>query len=246
MLAGMLFADAPGDAVADRSLLFTHIPRTGGSALNAVFEPWYGGRTVYSHDRDGLSGHEGTCVDAPGVPWMLSGHFSMGRLRDLAIGFDRPPVTLVVVRDPVERFASLHALTVGFPRSIRVLHEAIAGDPSWEAWEAAVRRVWPAVLRPDSQCAWLSGEPSFEAARRVILAEYDLAAVYGDPARVAAAVGRAVGITGPVDVPPVRMRAPRLPMPPDVRARLRAENREDAKLVAWIDQRFGGLLWRDR
>lgn len=93
----------------DQPLIFSHIPKTGGTSLRKIFNQWFGENCLH-HYRRGKNNlpihHDLKAPPKPGQPVIIFGHFN----RDRNFGVDQyyPEVTqcITILREPWERVIS--------------------------------------------------------------------------------------------------------------------------------------------
>lgn len=97
--------------------VFLHIPRTGGTTLNAVFERFFAGRPQYHTGRPGSS-HIEDCARFVALPPQrrdqyayVAGHLEMAVIKSIP----GRPFVFTFLRDPVARLASLYAFVKRTP-----------------------------------------------------------------------------------------------------------------------------------
>jgi hypothetical protein len=89
-----------------KTLLFMHVPKTGGAALSGVL----GNRFAASDCRELYYGPEPDLSDVDRYRY-VAGHVDTSFIER----FDRPPFVLTVLRDPIDRAISAYSFTRSFP-----------------------------------------------------------------------------------------------------------------------------------
>ena len=153
----------------DETLMFVHIPKCAGSSFRAVLKRWYGRDhiSIDSHDpadlMQRLAGRE-----AP--PRAISGHFSFG----IHEGTVAKPCYVSLVRDPVERMASLYKHARMTPE--HSMHAAAASLDLAEFYDLTLDEPRARRWTVGVQCYFLARRRTFDATRPIIEANYRLLA----------------------------------------------------------------------
>lgn len=226
---------------AQHVVVHTHVEKAAGStvwyALARMFGPEHcldlrapssaRPRTVAPEVRAGLR--------------LLSGHFHAGTREHL---FDRTPVRIATVRDPLARllsFLGFVARSPGHPEHARL--GALPPDDAVQAMLSEGHR-----MVANSQCQVLSRGPAFTPARDAAEEAYLVVLPHTSALELASLFAEALRLPRPH--PAIRRNA----APPSSRPRLgaraealvRAATAEDARLVAWVEDNAARLLARAR
>ena len=138
------------------TLLFVHIPKTGGLSLHYSFEKCWGERVIRYGDRSSLTRFRESSPEELGKYWFLSGHMSLPELRQKnLLG---PAIS--IVRNPIDRFISMYLY---LKRSDHPDH----ANSKFSSLDEFIEHLI-ALSQHNLHCQRLSGEPSFEKTREII------------------------------------------------------------------------------
>jgi hypothetical protein len=222
-------------------VLHTHVEKCAGSTLCYALSRMFGtAQCLDLRQPDAPRPEALTPAERAGVR-LLSGHFRAGSHEDV---FDRRPVRIALVRDPIDRllsFLGFLSRSPGHPEYPRF--GALHPEAAVAAMLAQDHR-----LTADGQCRVLSGERRFQAARRAVEEDYLVVLPHTRWLDVARLFAEALGLPRP------NPRLHRNAAPPGLRPRLdpateallRAATAEDAQLVAWVEENADRLLARAR
>ncbi|MER2251880.1 hypothetical protein ABS772_18340 [Methylorubrum podarium] len=114
-----------------------------------------------------LAGLNGEMKASGDRNWYVGGHFSIGHL-DRIVGLAPDDFLFSVVRDPVERIASLHRLLARSPEWLPQVNLAIGKSMDY-FYDCCIDK---GVLEKNTQCSYISGADNYESAS-ASLSRYD-------------------------------------------------------------------------
>jgi hypothetical protein len=231
----------PAAFFARHIVLHTHVEKSAGSTLCYALTRMFGPEHCLDTRPREAPRPEALSPDALARLRLLSGHFHAGSHEQL---FDRVPVRIATVREPVARllsFLGFLARSPDHPEYPRL--GTLPPDAAVEVMLAEGHR-----MVSNSQCRVLSGTTVFEAAHRAAEEEYlavlpharalDLARLFSDALRL------------PAPNPNIRRNAApdggRPVLSPRLEELVRHAVAEDARLVAWAEDTAEATLARAR
>lgn len=234
-------ASRPVRFFARHVVLHTHVEKSAGSTVTYALARMFGEEFCLDLRARNAPRPETLPPEALARLRLLSGHFLAGAYEQL---FDRRPVRIATVRDPMARllsFIGFLARSPGHPEYPRL--GTLPPDAAVAAMMAEGHRM---VI--NSQCLALSGTTVFEPARRVAEDEYLIVLPHSGALELAGLFAEALRLPRPN--PRIRRNAAPDGARPRLGARtealVRAATAEDARLVAWTGQNAERLLSRAR
>lgn len=222
-------------------VLHTHVEKAAGSTVSFALARMFGEEISLDLRVRGTPRPEALSPEALAQLRLLSGHFRAGTYEEL---FDRRPLRIATVRDPIGRilsFIGFLARSPGHPEYPRL--GTLPPDAAVAAMMAEGHRM---VI--NSQCLTLSGTTVFEPARRAAENTYLVVLPHAAALEVAGLFAEALRLPRPN--PKTRRNAAPDGARPSLGSRaealVRAATAEDERLVAWIGQNAERLLSRAR
>lgn len=237
---GAAAAPAADPALAAATIIFNHIPKTGGTSLLKFFQTIFGPDRCFRHRaRDGRTGRISPGIESLSAGDLagyrfIAGHFNYGNHRRIA----GPVKYLCVLRDPVERLVSDYH----YNRSAgRADLKAIANAMSFEDYVRAKIENPKSNMARSAQIEFVAGPGATPAgARRTVREEY-LACCMTDQLddlqrMLAQLYGRADLAPQWVNRAAARPRVPDLP--PALLDDLYGRFETDLAFLAWVRAQF--------
>lgn len=247
MLAGLMTPRAVESAARQAAffgrhiVLHTHVEKAAGSTVCYALTHMFGPEHCLDLRTPGSPRPEAVPPDSRAGLRLLSGHFQAGSHEHM---FDRQPVRIATVREPLDRlqsFLGFIARSPGHPDHARL--GTLPPDDAVEAMLAEGHR-----MTANSQCQVLSRVPAFAPARDAAEEEYLLVLPHAGALELASLFAEALRLPRP------NHKIRRNQSPPFARPILgaraetlvRAATAEDARLVAWAEENAARLLARAR
>ena len=208
----------PASLAEDETVFFVHVPKCAGSAFRSVLKRWYGAGRMAIDTHDPETFREQLAQQAA-PPKAVCGHFPFG----IHVGSGCEPYYLSLVRDPVERLASLYKHARAMPDHL--FHPAAAALDFKAFYELTLTEPRARRATVGIQCFFLGRTRRFDAAWPVIEANYRLAAPTDQFDRFLDRAARLVG--QPAPDAPMQNRRPSDPALADAVADLEPRIRQD-------------------
>lgn len=222
-------------------VLHTHVEKAAGSTLCYALTRMFGPDLCLDLRVRGAPRPEVLPPAALGTLRLLSGHFQAGRYETL---FERTPVRIATLRDPLARllsFLGFLARSPGHPEYPRL--GTLPPDAAVQAMMAEAHR-----MVTNSQCEALSRTTVFEPARRAAEEEHLVVLPYTGALDIARLFAHALRLPAP-NAGIRRNAAPagaRPALSPRIAALAMHATADDARLVAWAEENAGRTLARAR
>ena len=211
-------------------VVHTHIEKTAGSTVTYALTRMFGAEHCLDLRMPGSPRPDTLPIERRSALRLLAGHFQAGTHEPL---FDRPPVRIATLRDPLDRLLSylgFLARSPGHPEYHRL--GTLAPDEAVAAMLAEGHR-----MVANGQCRVLCGTDRFEDARRAAEADYLAVLPHAEALALAGLFAEALRLPRPN--PKIRRNAapegPRPRLGDAAAAAVRAATAEDARLVAWAE-----------
>lgn len=209
-----------------KKLLFIHIPKTAGMSLHYELERIYGQEHTY---RGGCKASlraldEMSASDLEQYSY-ISAHAPLRRYERKKACLDWSKIALV--RDPVERVVSAWSYVQN------------SGHPDHEKLRGMSLSEWVKGRPANTQCFFLGGAESFDAARKAIEQKFMLVAPVTEYAAFIERLSNWLGVPIPVTHANANSKRPGLKeLDPELVASLREASTEDAALYRYVCDRF--------
>ncbi|MEO1190826.1 MAG: sulfotransferase family 2 domain-containing protein [Pseudomonadota bacterium] len=152
-----------------RKLLFTHVPKAGGSSIHVLLQQIIGRRFVYrvkSRHMETKPTLAHLTQEEKDTHVVFHGHFTYG----VHESFSVPCAYMSVVRDPIDRFVSLYRFTIERGREDR--RERVKDLSFVDFFENVLMRQSRGLSRGAAQCRMVSGASTKDKIKAVIDNDY--------------------------------------------------------------------------
>ena len=254
-------------------IFFSHVPRTGGTTVHHYFSKPFGGpeqvrsgnfepgsRWLVVSDAYELPAVAEVVRNLPDRDYYLGGHIGLHHLAEAGISLEPSDMVIAMVRNPVERAISLFYLAQRSPDWLPFLRPEVTAR-GFTYFYTHCRN--SGVFFHNDHCRTLAGSESFEDARDRLETHFDLVGSQSAMGAFEFALARVCKprISGFAIVPARENAAfhystvggkwrPKERVEElagaELIARIESDNREDVRLVDFVERLHKGLFWNER